>query len=362
MSAERGSNTVKLDVPVRSDGPASGWSATLGTVWPYVQIARVDHWVKNAFMLLGVVVALFYHPGALSWGSAAELALAVMATCLVASSNYVLNELIDGPTDRLHPEKRHRPVPSGKVRAPIAYVEWILLGVAGLLLAWFVNPYFTLAAAWLWAMGVAYNVPPVRTKEWPYLDVLSEAVNNVIRLLLGWFALIPDRLPPLSLMLAYWMAGAFFMATKRFGEYRRIADRGTAAAYRRSFQHYTEERLLVSMMFYVTACALFAGVFIVRYHLELVLFVPFAAGFFAYYLKLGLKTDSPAQHPERLHQERGFLLYTVGIAVLFVLLLFVRIPVLYEWFHVEAAGKGSLWQLSGAKPGPEPRADGGASR
>jgi 4-hydroxybenzoate polyprenyltransferase len=236
------------------------------------------------------------------------------------------------------------------VRAPIGYAEWLALGAGGLLVAWLVNPYFTLAGAWLWLMGLAYNVPPIRTKEWPYLDVLSEAVNNVIRLLLGWFVLVPDRLPPVSLMLAYWMAGAFFMATKRFGEYRRIADPAVAAAYRRSFRHYTEERLLVSMMFYVTACALFSGVFIVRYHLELVLFVPFAAGFFAYYLKLGLKTDSPAQHPERLHRERGFLVYTVAIALLFVALLFVRIPVLYEWFNVEAAGTGSLWQLGGRNP------------
>jgi 4-hydroxybenzoate polyprenyltransferase len=302
-------------------------------------------------MLLGVVVAMFYEPRTLSWEGARSLIVAVLSTCLIASSNYVLNELIDGPTDRLHPEKRKRPVPSGRVRAPIAYAEWILLGASGLVLAWFVNPYFTLAAAWLWVMGIAYNVPPVRTKEWPYLDVLSEAVNNVIRLLLGWFALIPYRLPPVSLMLAYWMAGAFFMATKRFGEYRRIGDPVRAARYRRSFAHYTEERLLVSMMFYVTACALFSGVFIVRYHLELVLFAPFAAGFFAYYLKLGLKTDSPAQHPERLHRERGFLLYTMGIALLFIVLMFVRIPVLYEWFKVEATGSGSLWQLSTPRSG-----------
>ena len=341
---------VKTDARTRSDVPASRWGVRLGAIWPYVQIARVDHWVKNAFMLLGVVVAVFYHPGALSWGISARLAVALAATCLIASSNYVLNELIDGPTDRLHPEKRHRPVPSGRVRARIAYAEWVLLGVAGMILAWLVNPYFTLTAAWLWVMGIVYNVPPVRTKEWPYLDVLSEAVNNVIRLLLGWFALIPDRLPPLSLMLAYWMAGAFFMATKRFGEYRRIADPATAAAYRRSFRHYTEERLLVSMMFYVTACALFSGVFIVRYHVELVLFAPFAAGFFAYYLKLGLKTDSPAQHPERLHRERGFVIYTIAIALLFVVLMFVQIPVLYAWFNVEAAGTGALWHLSAPRP------------
>ena len=78
---------------------------------------------------------------------------------------------------------------------------------------------FVATIAFFWIMGVAYNVRPIRTKEVPYVDVLSESVNNPIRLLLGWFALIPDRFPPISLLLAYWMVGAFFMAMKRFAEY-----------------------------------------------------------------------------------------------------------------------------------------------
>ena len=36
--------------------------SALTAVRPYVQIARVDHWFKNAFMLLGVVLAIFYAP------------------------------------------------------------------------------------------------------------------------------------------------------------------------------------------------------------------------------------------------------------------------------------------------------------
>ena len=140
-------------------------------------------------------------------------------------------------------------------------------------------------------------MPPVRTKEWPYVDVLSESVNNPIRLLLGWFALVTDRVPPLSLAISYWMVGAFFMAMKRYAEYRHIGDPAVAAAYRRSFEYYTEERLLVSLFFYATACALFAGIFIVRYHLELILFVPLAAGLFAYYLQLGHAARQPGAEP-----------------------------------------------------------------
>ncbi len=315
--------------------------------WAYVQIARVDHWFKNSFMVLGVVLAVFYEPSVVNWGSVATLALAVFATCLVASSNYTLNELLDAPNDRLHPEKKHRPVPSGRVRLPIGYAQWILLGVAGLSLAWSINVYFFGSAVFLLVMGLAYNIPPVRTKEWPYLDVLSESVNNPIRLLLGWFALVTGRFPPLSLAIAYWMIGAYFMAMKRYAEYRHIGDPRVAAAYRKSFAWYTEERLLISLLFYATACALFSGIFIVRYKPELILFVPLAAGLFAYYMKLGLLPDSPTQNPEKLYRQRGFVAYLVVCFAVFLVLMFSSIPALYDLFNVEPSGVTPLWTLGG---------------
>jgi decaprenyl-phosphate phosphoribosyltransferase len=325
-----------------SDAPAS---VGRSVVWPYVQIARVDHWFKNAFMVLGVVLAVFYQPDLLSWASLPGLLLALAATCLIASSNYTINELLDGPMDALHPEKRSRPVPSGRVTPALAYTQWLALAAAGLLIASLVNVPFAACALWLWIMGVLYNIPPVRTKEWPYVDVLSESINNPIRLLLGWFALVGDSVPPLSLMLSYWMIGAFFMATKRLAELRHIGDARVAAAYRRSFRYYTETRLLVSILFYATACALFAGIFIVRYHLELILFVPFSAGLFAYYLSIGLQPDSPAQRPESLYRQRGFVAYLVLCFALFVALMFTQIPALYDLFNAAPAAAVPLWRL-----------------
>jgi decaprenyl-phosphate phosphoribosyltransferase len=301
-------------------------------IWPYVQMARVDHWFKNAFMLLGVIVALFVEPELMRVDVIPRLLLAFVATCIVASSNYVLNE-------------KHRPAAAEKVRRRWALAEWLGLGALGLGLAWLVNPLFTAAAAALWVMGVLYNVKPVRTKELPYLDVLSESVNNPIRLFLGWFPLISDRVPPLSLVLSYWMVGAFFMALKRFAEYRTIGDRATAIRYRRSFAHYDEERLLVSVFFYAIAASLFAGVFIVRYHLELILGIPFGAGLLAYYMKLGLKPDSPVQNPERLYRERGFMLFALLSVGIFVLLMFVHIPALYAAFNVELVKTAPLWVI-----------------
>jgi 4-hydroxybenzoate polyprenyltransferase len=314
-------------------------------VWAYVQIARVDHWFKNAFMLLGVILAVFYEPRVAVWSSLTPLAVAIVATCLVASSNYVLNELLDGPNDQLHPEKQHRPVPSGRVRPGVAYAEWLLLAAAGLGLALTLNIYFFASALWLWLMGIAYNVPPVRTKEWPYVDVLSESINNPIRLLLGWFALVTTQFPPVSLAISYWMVGAFFMAMKRYAEYRHIGNPAVAAAYRRSFAYYTEERLLISLFFYATAGALFAGIFIVRYHLELILFAPLAAGLFAYYMKIGLQPDSPVQNPEKLYRQRGFLAYLMVCVAAFVVLMFTSIPAMYNLFNVEPSQMSPLWTL-----------------
>lgn len=314
-------------------------------VWPYIHIARVDHWFKNVFMFLGVIVAVFSQPVRFSWTIVPMVLLGLLATCLVASSNYVLNELLDGSYDRLHPEKRHRPVPSGLVRPGLAYLEWVSLGLLGMSLAWQVNAPFAAAAAALWFMGILYNVPPVRTKEWPYLDVLTESINNPLRLMLGWFVLIPEKIPPMSLVLAYWMMGAFFMAVKRYAEYRHLADKETAAAYRRSFAYYTEDRLLLSLFYYATASTLFGGIFIVRYHIELILFVPLAAGMVTHYLQIGLQPNSPAQRPERLYREGRFMAYLVVSLGIFLLLMFTDIPALHEWLDIDAQPP-KLWTIS----------------
>jgi 4-hydroxybenzoate polyprenyltransferase len=314
-------------------------------LWPYVQMARVDHWFKNAFMLLGVIVALFVEPSLMRWDVVPILLLAFLATCLVASSNYVLNEMLDAPYDRKHPVKKYRPAAAEKVRRRFALAEWLGLGALGLGLSLLVNRWFALAALALWVMGVLYNVKPVRTKEIPYLDVLSEAINNPLRLLLGWFAVTDRSFPPVSLFVAYWMAGAFFMGIKRLAEYRRIGDPAVAAAYRSSFRHYDEDRLLVSLFFYAVLAGLFSGVFVVRYHLELILALPLVAGFFAYYVKIGLREDSPVQHPEQLHRERGFVLYALLCSAVVALLMLSHIPLLYDLFNVQAAQTPPLWTL-----------------
>ena len=244
----------------------------------------------------------------------------------MASSNYVINEILDAPSDAHHPAKRTRPVPSGV--SPSARGTCSGSGdVRGRSLAG------ELCVDWLRAHhggvlgdGLYLQLSPIRSKDRPYIDVLSESINNPIRMLAGWLMVGPDAVTPASLMLSYWMIGCYFMAIKRFAEYRYIDDAEFATRYRRSFEYYSEERLLTSIMFYASAAMLFFGVFVMRYRLELILSFPLVALAMAEYLRLGLEPDSPTQRPEALYREPRLMLACGTCFVIMLVCLFVDMP------------------------------------
>jgi hypothetical protein len=204
--------------------------------------------------------------------------------------------------------------------------------LAGLALSMRVSTPFTLTMLTLWIMGCIYNIPPLRSKDLAYLDVLSESVNNPLRMLAGWYLTGTLAVPPTSLLISYWMVGCYFMAIKRYAEYRDINDPVRSAAYRKSFAYYTEQRLLVSIMFYAAQAMLFFGAFIVRYRLELILAFPLVSLVMAQYLALAFKPDSAVQRPEGLYKEPWLMASVVVCFLLMCALLFLDLPVLHQIF------------------------------
>ena len=306
------------------------------TLRGHVQIMRIDHWFKNVFVLPGIITAL-----GVDWaGSANNLwwrfAFGMLSVCLVASSNYTINEVLDAPTDRSHPVKRNRPTPSGLVSVPLAYVQWIALMLIGVALGLQVSTSFAVVVFVLWVMGCIYNIPPIRSKDVPYVDVLSEAVNNPLRMLAGWFIATSSSAAPASLLLSYWMVGCYFMAIKRYAEYREIGDQRAAAAYRKSFAYYTTDRLMVSIMFYGSAAMLFLGAFVMRYRLEWILAFPLVAMVMALYLDLSFKKDSAVQRPEGLYREPKLMVAVVACSIAMAALALIDIPVLKNVFNPTA--------------------------
>src|SRR5918911_709790 len=145
------------------------------TIRGHIQIARIDHWFKNVFVLPGIIAAIGSDPTHVPATLAYNIVAGLFATCLVASSNYVINEVLDAPFDRYHPIKHKRPVPSGKVSIPLAYVQWIALMLIGVGLGLTISMAFAATLLVLWFMGCIYNIPPIRSKDLPYIDVLSES-------------------------------------------------------------------------------------------------------------------------------------------------------------------------------------------
>ena len=298
----------------------------------HLAIARLDHSIKNLFVLPGIIVPLSLYPNLLNAHLFVTLLWAFLSITLVACSNYVINEVLDAPFDRLHPTKRNRPAARGLVNIPVAYVQWVLMMVAGVAIGWRISHPFAVTAMVLWLMGCIYNFPPIRSKDVPYLDVLTESINNPLRMLLGWYAVAAWLVPPLSLLMCYWMIGCYFMALKRFSELREIGDHGVAGSYRASFRRYTQESLLESVVFYASTAMLFFGAFVIRYRIELLLGFPLVALVMAIYFKLSFKPHSAVQNPEKLYREPGLMFWFTATVVVMVLLLFVRLPWLENIF------------------------------
>ena len=299
----------------------------------YIKIARPDHWVKKAFILPGIAIAILMTKPEFEVSYIWRLILGFFSTCFIASANYVINEWLDAEFDKYHPTKKNRPVVSENMKFSLVMLEYVICIIIGLGLAFPINMPFFVVEVWLLVMGVLYNVKPIRTKDIPYLDVLSESINNMIRLLLGWFIINSEYQPPSSILIGYWFAGAFLMATKRFAEYRMIGDPERAGLYRKSFKHYSEQSLLVSTFFYAMTATFFIGIFMVKYRIEYLLAMPFVFGLFCFYLWISFKPDSAVQKPEKLYREKKLIAYIAVLCVILFALTFVNLDFLNFWME-----------------------------
>jgi len=74
----------------------------------YVKLMRLDHWIKQVFVLPGVVVAMLLLNVQFSVTLLGKIIIGYLATCFVASANYIINEWLDANFDKYHPVKKNR--------------------------------------------------------------------------------------------------------------------------------------------------------------------------------------------------------------------------------------------------------------
>lgn len=147
-----------------------------------VRLARPKHWVKNFFVFAGPIFARRLDEAAV----AADAALCFAAFCLASSAVYAFNDLVDLPRDRVHPEKRTRPIASGEVRPRAAALFSAALLSAALLLALAASPRAALLVALYALVNAAYSFG---LKDVVILDVFLVAAGFVLRVLSGTWAI-----------------------------------------------------------------------------------------------------------------------------------------------------------------------------
>ncbi len=154
-----------------------------------VKTMRPRQWPKNAFLFAALVFdgKLFRLPDFLRTFSGFIL------FCMISSSVYIFNDLMDVEADRLHPVKKNRPIASGKLPVPIAVAAGTILALLsvglGFLLAW----QFALTVLVYFCMILVYSK---WLKHVPILDVLILAAGFVLRVHAGTTLIVVERFSP----------------------------------------------------------------------------------------------------------------------------------------------------------------------
>lgn len=202
----------------------------------YLRAMRPHQWLKNLLVFLPMLAA-----HRLDGGTFALALLAFVSFSLVASSVYVLNDLLDLRADRAHPRKRLRPFAAG--RAPIAHGAVMAVGLlaGGALTALAIGPPFLLVLAIYYAATTAYSF---YLKRHIVIDIIVLAGLYTIRMIAGSVA----TAIPLSVWL---LAFAMFIflslaAVKRQAELVDAARRGKLSSSGRGYT--TDDLPIISMI------------------------------------------------------------------------------------------------------------------
>jgi 4-hydroxybenzoate polyprenyltransferase len=190
---------------------------------------RPRQWTKNLFVYAALVFdQQFFHLQALLRTTAGFILF-----CLISSAVYIFNDLADVESDRQHPEKKNRPIASGKLPMPVAWAAGIALVVVSLPLGYLLSPSFFGVLLVYFLLNLAYSK---WLKHIAILDVFVLAAGFVLRVLAGVTLIHVERFSPWLYVLTTLFA-LYIGFGKRRSELALLAQ--GAGAHRKVLDGYT---------------------------------------------------------------------------------------------------------------------------
>ena len=169
-------------------------------------LLRAHQWVKNLFLFIPVFFAgEFFNVEILE-----KVGLGFICFSMAASFIYILNDVRDIEQDRLHPEKKFRPIPAGKVKVPVALVLGITLLISALVIGWFLNETFAYVLLSYVIINLSYSLG---LKKIAILDLIIVATGFVLRVLAGGF--VADVPVSQWLVIMIYLLALFLVLAKR---------------------------------------------------------------------------------------------------------------------------------------------------
>ena len=190
---------------------------------------RPRQWSKNIF----IFAALVFDKQLLIPVSFLRTLAGFILFCLVSSSVYIFNDLADIEADRQHPEKRNRPIPSGKLPLGIAWAAGLVLFAIAVGGGWLLSPAFALVVLIYFVLNLAYSK---WLKHVLILDVLVLAACFVLRVEAGVRLIEVERFSP-WLYVVMTLLALFLGFGKRRAELALLT--GDAGNHRKVLQGYT---------------------------------------------------------------------------------------------------------------------------
>ncbi len=194
-----------------------------------LQSMRPRQWPKNVFLF----AALVFDKQLLRPEALLKTLAGFVLFCLISSAVYIFNDLADVDADRQHPEKRHRPIASGRLSIGAAWTAGLALTLLTLIPAYVLRPAFAGVMVAYFGLNLAYSK---WLKHIPILDVLILAAGFVLRVHAGVTLIEVERFSP-WLYVVMTLLALYLGFGKRRAELALLAKGATS--HRRVFEGYT---------------------------------------------------------------------------------------------------------------------------